>query len=79
MITQVMTADELIQSTLRRETSVLLGECTGAQRKNFTTLFGDDVRALTSRDLHAAYESARRMVEINRKVEANRARGESIR
>lgn len=73
MITKVMSADELIDSTLRRETLALLRECTGAQRTTFDLTFPDGVDVLSTTDLTQAYELCRTTVQLNRERHAAEA------
>jgi hypothetical protein len=73
VITQVMSSDELIDSTLRRETLALLRECTGAQRTRFDEVFPNGLDALNTLYLAQAYELCRQMVEKTRELRAAEA------
>lgn len=73
MITRVMSADELIDATLRRETVALLRECTGLQRRTFELAYPSGVNGCTSYDLRTAYELCRTTVQANRERHAAEA------
>lgn len=73
MIIQIMSADELIEATLRRETTALLAECTGPQHDFFRRIFPNGVAELADDKLKSAYELCRRTVEKNRTESAQSA------